>query len=92
MGIPHYTKYKSSLGYKAIYNYAMFYLTMLMIIVLEVLEDPQNNQTNLWLECNLIGLNRIILNMSTKWMIDLRYRESQRDQNVGLRLTKYEAR
>ncbi len=48
-GVPCYTKYESSPGYKAIYNCVMSYLTALMMTGLEVSEDPENEPINLWL-------------------------------------------
>ena len=41
-GVPCYTKYKSSLGHKAIYNYIIFYLIALNMTGLEVLKDLEN--------------------------------------------------
>ena len=65
-GIPHHTKYKSSPGYKAVYNYVILYLTTLMMTGLEVLEDQKNKQINFWPECNPIVLDRMIMNLWTK--------------------------
>lgn len=45
-GILYRIKYKSSLGYKPVYNWAMLYLTMLIMTGLKVLNDSENNQTN----------------------------------------------
>lgn len=36
-------------------------------------------------------LDRIILNVWTKLVINIEYRKDQQDKNLGLRLTKYEA-
>ena len=40
------TKYKSGLNYKIVYNYIIPYLTALIIINLEILENPKNNILN----------------------------------------------
>lgn len=61
-----HTKYKSSLGHKIIYNYAMSFLITLIITGLEVLEDPINKQINPWSEHNSILLDRMMMNMWTK--------------------------
>lgn len=76
-GILYCTKYKSNLGHKAVYNCAMPYLTLLMMTGLEVLKDPKNKPINLCPECNPILLNRMMLNVQTKWAINLRHRENQ---------------
>lgn len=39
-------KYKSSLEYKAVYDFAILYLRVLMMIGPKVLKDWKNNQTN----------------------------------------------
>lgn len=65
-GILCRTKYKSNTEHKPIYNYAMHYFTVLMKISTKVLEDLENNKTNLWPECNFMALNRMMLNMWTK--------------------------
>lgn len=57
-----YTKYKSSLIYKAVYNHIMPYLIVLMITDLEIFEDPKNKQINLWPERNYMALNKMTLN------------------------------
>lgn len=61
-----YIKYKSSLEYKAVYNCAMSYFIILIIIGPKMLKDPKNDQTSLWFECNSMALNKIKLNMWTK--------------------------
>lgn len=42
LDIPYYIKYKFSPSYKAVNNYAMSYLTILIIADTEVLEDLEN--------------------------------------------------
>lgn len=46
--ISYYTKYKSSLGYKAVYNHIILYLISLMMTDPKILEDPENEQINVW--------------------------------------------
>lgn len=46
LDIPCRIKYKSSLGQRAVYNYAMSYLIVLMITSSEVLDDSKNNKIN----------------------------------------------
>ena len=87
--IPRCTKYKSSLGYNAIYNYVMPYLTALIITSPEVLEDPDNKPINPWPEHNPMALNQMIMNVWTKWTIDFGRRKSQPDKNIGPETTKY---
>ncbi len=70
-GVPRRTKYKSSPSHKAVYNCVMPYLTALMMIGLEVLEDPENEPINLWPERNPMALDRMMMNVWTKWGIDL---------------------
>lgn len=53
------------------------------------IEDSENNQTILWLKRNPRVLNRIILDVWTKWEIDFRHKEGQQDENINLRPTKY---
>ena len=60
------TKYKSSLGHKAIYNCVMPYFTALMMTDPEVLEDPKNKSSNFWPECNPMTLNKIMMNVYIK--------------------------
>lgn len=92
LGVPCRTKYESSLGYKSIYNCAIPHFIALIITGPKILEDPENNQTNLWFKRNPIVLNRIMLNVWSKQMIDLRSRKTQQDKDVGFRPTNYKAR
>ncbi len=62
-GISHYTKYESSLGHKAVYNYIIPYLTMLMITSPEVSEDLENKPINPWPKCNSMAFDRMIINV-----------------------------
>lgn len=55
-----------------------------MITDAEVSEDPENNQTNPWPKCDPIALDRIMLNMWTKWAIDLEDNKSQ----LNIKLTR----
>lgn len=63
LGIPCYTKYEYSLGYKTVYNYAMPYLIVLIITGPEVMDDLKNAQTNPWPKSNHMALNSIMLNV-----------------------------
>lgn len=38
-----------------------------------------------------MALNRMMMNVWTKWVIDFGYEKSQLDKNISLRPTKYEA-
>ena len=46
MGIPCHIKYKSSLGYKTVYNYVMCYFIRLIMTSLKALENLKNKQIN----------------------------------------------
>ncbi len=70
-GIPHRTKYESSPDHKAVYNCVIPYLTALMMTGPEVSEDPENKLINPWLERHPMTLNRMMINVWTKWAIDL---------------------
>ncbi len=91
-GILCRTKYESSPDHKAIYNYFMSYLKVLMMTGPEVLEDPKNEPINLWPKRNPIALDRMIMNMWMKWAIDPGRGEGQLDENIGPRPTKYKTR
>ncbi len=58
----------------------------------EVSEDPENKPINPWPERNPMALDRMIMNVWMKWAINLGREESQLDEDVGLKPTKYEAR
>ncbi len=92
MGIPCRTKYESSPGHKAVYNCVMPYLTALMMTGPEVLEDPKNEWINFWPKRNPMALDRRMMNVWTKWAIDLGRGEGQPDEDIGPSSTKYEAR
>lgn len=47
LGVPYRTKYESSLGYKTVYNCVIPYVTVLMITGPDVLDNLENNLTNL---------------------------------------------
>lgn len=91
LDVPYCTNYESSLIYKMVYNYAIPYLTVLIMIGPEILENLKNDQINLWFKHILIVLNKMIINMQTKWVIDLRYKKDQPDEYIGPRLTMYKA-
>ncbi len=91
IGVPRHTKYESSPGHKAVYNCVMPYLTVLMMTGLEVLEDLENEPINPWPERNPMALDRMMMNVWTKWAIDFGRGEGQPDEDVGPRPTKYEA-
>lgn len=63
LSVPCHTKYEFSLDYKAVYNYAIPYFTVLMIISSKILEDLKNIQINPQPDRNPIVLNRIMLDM-----------------------------
>lgn len=63
LGISCNTKYKSSPKHKAVYNYTIYYFIALIINGFEVLNNPKNDQINLWSECNSIILNKIMINI-----------------------------
>lgn len=91
LGVFCCTKYKSSPGYKTVYNSTILYFTALMMTGPEVLEDPKKNQINLQPEHNPMALNRIILNVLTKLAIDFGGKKNQQDENIDFRLIKYKA-
>lgn len=62
----------------------MLYFTVLMMISREILENLENNKTNLDFECNKKVLNKIMLNMWIKYAIDFKYKKSQQDKNINL--------
>lgn len=66
LNIPCQTKYKSNQGDKAVYNYAILCLIILMIIGVKISDDPENDLINLWPDCNPIALNKIMLNIWIK--------------------------
>ena len=78
-----YIKYKFSLGHKILFNYAMLYFTVLMMISREVLENLENNKTNLDFECNKKVLNKMMLNIWIKYVIDFKYKKNQQDKNIN---------
>ncbi len=92
MGVPRRTKYESSPGHKAVYNCVMPYLTVLMMTGPKVSEDLENEPINPWPERNPMALDRMMMNVWTKWVIDLGRGEGQPDEDIGPRPTKYEAR
>lgn len=89
-GISRRTKYESSLGHKAIYNCVMPYLTALMMTGPDASEDSENKLINPWPERNIMPLDRMMMNVWTKWVIDLGRGEGQPDEDAGLRPIKYE--
>lgn len=72
--IPRNTKYKSNPRHKAIYNYIMPYFIVMMITSLEFFRDKENKQINFWLKRNPIVLDKMIMNIWNKGIIDLEYR------------------
>lgn len=46
MSILYHIKFESSLGYKAVFNYAMLYLLALMMTSFEFLKNLENNPIN----------------------------------------------
>ncbi len=90
-GVPCRTKYKSSISHKAVYNCVMPYLIALKMTSPEVSEDLKNKPINPWSERNPMAQDKMIMNMWTKWVIDLGRGKGQTDEDVGPRPTKYEA-
>ncbi len=62
-----------------------------MMTGLEVSEDPENKPINLWPKCNPMALDKMMINVWTKWTIDLGYGKSQPNEDIGPRPTKYKA-
>lgn len=61
MGVSDRIKFESSSGYKAILNYAISYFMALMMTGPEFSENSKKDQINIWLECNSMTLDRIIV-------------------------------
>ncbi len=57
----------------------------------EVSEDPENKLINPWPERNPTALDRMMMNMWTKWAINLGREEGQPDEDIGPRPITYEA-
>ena len=62
-GILYYTKYKSNLGYKAVYYCTIPYLTAMMMTGFEFSEDLEKDQINPWPKQNPMVLDKMIINM-----------------------------
>ena len=91
MGVPRHTKYKSNPGHKTVYNSDMPYFIALMMTGPEFSEDPENEQINPWPERNPMTLDKMMMNVWNKWVIDLGRKEGQWDKDVAERTTKFEA-
>lgn len=89
--VPCCTKYEFSLSYKTVYNYVMPYYTALIMIGLKILEELEKKQFNCWPKRNPMVLHKIMINMWTKWAIDLSRKKVQPNKNIGSRPTKYKA-
>ncbi len=55
-----------------------------------VSEDLENKPINPWPECNPMALDRMMMNVWTKQVIDLGRGKGQPDEDVSPRPTKYE--
>lgn len=66
MDILYYTKFEFSLKYQAIFNCAIPYFIVLMMTGPEFSEDPENNKINLWPECKLMLLDKIMVDVWDK--------------------------
>lgn len=91
MGILYYTKFESSLGHKAIFNFIMPYFVIQIIISLEFSGDPENDQINLWPKRNPMTLNRIIMKSWNKWVIQFECQKSQQYGDVAKKSNRFEA-
>ena len=58
----------------------------------EFFEDPENEQINSRPERNPIALEKMMMNVWNKWVIDLGRRKGQQDKDVTDRPTKFEVR
>lgn len=67
-----------------------YFITLLMTGP-KISKNLVNKQINLWPKCNLIALNRIMIEMQNKWNIKIELREGQQDQDVVNRSTNYKA-
>lgn len=63
MGILYYTKYKSKLAHKTVYNYTITYFMIPMITGLKFFENLKNKQINFRAKYNLMALNKKIIDM-----------------------------
>lgn len=88
-GISHRIKYESSPNHKTVYDYTIPYPIMLIITGPKMSKNSKNEWINLWPEPNLMILGRMIMNVWIKWAMDFGRKESQSNNNVGFRLTKY---
>lgn len=79
ISIPYHTKFESSLGYETVLNYAMPYLIMLIMISPEFSKDLENNYINLWPKRNSIILDRMMMEVYNKWVLELEYKKGQQD-------------
>ena len=82
-GVPRCTKFKSSLGHKAVLNCAIPYLVTLIMTGPEFSKDLENNQINLWPERNPMAFDKRMVEVWNKWVIELGRREGQRDRDVA---------
>lgn len=58
-----------------------YFITPLMTSP-KISKNLENKQINLWPKCNLMALNRIMIEMYNKWDIKLERREDQPHQDV----------
>lgn len=75
MGVLCYTKYKSNIKYKVIYNYVIPYLIILIITSYKFFKDVKKNKINSWPKCNLIILDKIIINIWNKEIINFKHKK-----------------
>lgn len=88
IGISYCTKFESSLEHNAIFNCAMFYLVVLIMIGSDFIGDLKNNQINPWSKRNYMILNHMMMEV---WAIEFGHQKSQQNRNIADKLTKFEA-
>lgn len=66
MDILRCIKFESSSRHKVVFNSTMPYLVILMMTNLKFLKDSENDQINLWPECNFIALDKTMVKVWNK--------------------------
>lgn len=90
-GISCFTKFESSSGHKTVLNCAMLYLVALMMTGSKFLDDPKNDQINLWPEWKPMTLDKTMVAVWNKWALKIRRKKGRRDRDIADRLTIFEA-
>lgn len=75
MSLPRCIKFEFSLKHKTVFNCVMLYPPALMMTSFKFSEDLANNQINLWLEYNLMTLNKTMVEVWNKKAIELGYKK-----------------